>query len=176
MYKWRNLNNKRHEIYSYFIMETNTKIEVVNIFSLNMRTFYYQQICSEKKQTSGLYLITSPCCWTWWLHVLTCTLKLYSLNVSGNVYILILSWKQIQKSKLLIYFCWIWELLTECFYTAFQNNLNSYTNSASQSIESIAKIIARIAGHNGCMCLHELWNFILWMFPGMFLSYILHLW
>jgi hypothetical protein len=22
MYKWRNLNNKRHEIYSYFIMET----------------------------------------------------------------------------------------------------------------------------------------------------------
>ena len=47
----------------------------------------------------------------------------------------------IQKSKLLIYFCWIWELLTECFYTAFQNNLNSYTNSASQSIESIAKII-----------------------------------
>ena len=46
----------------------------------------YQQICSEKKQTStGLYLITSPYCWTWWLHVLTWTLKLYSLNVSGNV-------------------------------------------------------------------------------------------
>ena len=46
----------------------------------------YQQICSEKKQTSGLYLITSPCCWTWWwLHVLTWTLKLYSLNISGNV-------------------------------------------------------------------------------------------
>ena len=43
MYKWRNLNNERHEIYSYFIMET------------------------------------------------------------------------IQKSKLLIYFCWIWELLTECY-------------------------------------------------------------
>ena len=43
MYKWRNLNNKRHEIYSYFIMET------------------------------------------------------------------------IQKSKLLIYFCWIWELLTACY-------------------------------------------------------------
>ena len=54
MYKWRYLNNKRHEIYSYFIMET------------------------------------------------------------------------IQKSKLLIYFCWIWELLIECFYTAFQNNFNSY--------------------------------------------------
>jgi hypothetical protein len=33
------------------------------------------------------------------------------------------------------------ELLTECFYTAFQNNFNSYKNSASQSIESIAKII-----------------------------------
>ena len=32
----------------------------------------------------------------------------------------------IQKSKLLIYFCWIWELLIECFYTAFQNNFNSY--------------------------------------------------
>jgi hypothetical protein len=47
----------------------------------------------------------------------------------------------IQQSKLLIYFCWIWELLTECFYTAFQNNVNSYKNSASQSIESIAKII-----------------------------------
>jgi len=47
----------------------------------------------------------------------------------------------IQKSKLLIYFCWIWELLTECFYTAVQNNFNSYKNSASQSIESIAKII-----------------------------------
>ena len=31
--------------------------------------------------------------------------------------------------------------LTECFYTAFQNNFNSYKNSASQSIESIAKII-----------------------------------
>jgi hypothetical protein len=45
----------------------------------------YQQICSEQKQTSGLYLITSLCCWTWWLHVLTWTLKLYSLNVSGNV-------------------------------------------------------------------------------------------
>ena len=45
----------------------------------------YQQICSEKKQTSGLYLITSPYCWTWWLHVLTWTLKLYSFNVSGNV-------------------------------------------------------------------------------------------
>jgi hypothetical protein len=43
MYKWRNLNNEGHEIYSYFIMET------------------------------------------------------------------------IQKSKLLIYFCWIWELLTECY-------------------------------------------------------------
>jgi hypothetical protein len=43
MYKWRNLNNERHEIYSYFIMET------------------------------------------------------------------------IQKSNLLIYFCWIWELLTECY-------------------------------------------------------------
>jgi hypothetical protein len=27
---------------------------------------------------------TSPCCWTWWLHVLTWTLKLYSLTVSGN--------------------------------------------------------------------------------------------
>ena len=54
MYKCRYLNNKRHEIYSYFIMET------------------------------------------------------------------------IQKSKLLIYFCWIWELLIECFYTAFQNNFNSY--------------------------------------------------
>ena len=46
-----------------------------------------------------------------------------------------------QKSKLLIYFCWIWELFSECFYTAFQNNFNSYKNSASQSIESIAKII-----------------------------------
>ena len=34
------------------------------------------------QQTSGLYLITRPCCWTWWLHVLTWTLKLYSLNVS----------------------------------------------------------------------------------------------
>ena len=38
-----------------------------------------------RKNTTGLYLITSPCCWTWWLHVLTWTLKLYSLNVSGNV-------------------------------------------------------------------------------------------
>jgi hypothetical protein len=75
----------------------------------------YQQICSEKKQTStGFYLIISPYCWTWWLHVLTWTLKLYSLNVSGMFtilsvnrctngeiwtikdmkYILILSWKQ----------------------------------------------------------------------------------
>jgi hypothetical protein len=59
MYKWRNLNNKRHEIYSYFIMET------------------------------------------------------------------------IQKSELLIYLCWIWELLTECFHAAFQNNFKSYKNSAS---------------------------------------------
>jgi hypothetical protein len=67
--KWRHLNNKRHEIYSYSIMKT------------------------------------------------------------------------IQKSKLLIYFCWIWEVLNECFYTAFHNNFNSYKNSASQSIESIAKII-----------------------------------
>ena len=32
-------------------------------------------------------------------------------------------------------------ILTECFYTAFQNNFNSYKNSASQSIESIVKII-----------------------------------
>jgi hypothetical protein len=32
-------------------------------------------------------------------------------------------------------------ILTECLYTAFQNNFNSYKNSASQSIESIAKII-----------------------------------
>jgi hypothetical protein len=96
----------------------------------------YQQICSEKNQTSGLYLITSPCCWTWWLSVLTWTLKLYSLNVSGNV-------------SLLIYFCWIWELLTKCFYTAFQNNFNSYTNSASQSIESIAKIIINGTPHQG---------------------------
>ena len=47
----------------------------------------------------------------------------------------------IQKSKLLIYLCWIWELLTECFYTTFQNNFNSYKNSASQSIESIVKIL-----------------------------------
>ena len=31
--------------------------------------------------------------------------------------------------------------LTECFYTAFQNNFNSYKNSASQSIKSKAKII-----------------------------------
>jgi hypothetical protein len=30
----------------------------------------------------------------------------------------------------------------------------------------------RVAGHDGCMCLHELWNFILLIFPGMFLSYI----
>jgi H+/gluconate symporter-like permease len=38
MYKWRNLNNKRHEKYSYFIVETiQIKIEVVNIFLLNMR-------------------------------------------------------------------------------------------------------------------------------------------
>ena len=29
----------------------------------------------------------------------------------------------------------------DCFYTAFQNNFNNYKNSASQSIESIAKII-----------------------------------
>jgi hypothetical protein len=43
------------------------------------------KFAARKKQTSGLYLITSPCCWTWWLHVLTWTLKLYSLNVSGNV-------------------------------------------------------------------------------------------
>jgi hypothetical protein len=33
------LNNKRHEIYSYFYHGNNTKIEVVNIFLLNMRTF-----------------------------------------------------------------------------------------------------------------------------------------
>jgi hypothetical protein len=32
-------------------------------------------------------------------------------------------------------------ILIECFYTDFQNNFNSYKNSASQSIESIAKII-----------------------------------
>jgi hypothetical protein len=38
-----------------------------------------------RKNMTGLYLITSPCCWTWWLHVLTWTRKLYSLNVSGNV-------------------------------------------------------------------------------------------
>ena len=70
MYKWQNLNNKRHEKYSHFIMETiQIKIKVVNIFLLNMR------------------------------------------------------------------------ILTECFYATFQNNFNSYKNSASQSIESIAKII-----------------------------------
>ena len=32
-------------------------------------------------------------------------------------------------------------ILTECFYTAFQSNFNSYKNSTSQIIESIAKII-----------------------------------
>ena len=53
----------------------------------------YQQICSEKKQTSGLYLITSPCCWTWWLHVLTWTLKLYSLNVSLNIFYCPKTWQ-----------------------------------------------------------------------------------
>jgi hypothetical protein len=31
--------------------------------------------------------------------------------------------------------------LTECFYNAFKNNFNSYKNAASQSIESIAKMI-----------------------------------
>jgi hypothetical protein len=76
-------------------------------------------------------------------------------TIKDMKYILILSWKQIQKSKLLIYFCWIWELLTECFYTAFQNNLNSYTNSASQSIESIAKIIINaICMKETFPCLH----------------------
>jgi hypothetical protein len=38
MYKWQNLNNTGHEIYSYFIMEIiQIKIEFVNIFLLNMR-------------------------------------------------------------------------------------------------------------------------------------------
>jgi hypothetical protein len=38
MYKWQNLNNTGHEIYSYFIMEIiQIKIQFVNIFLLNMR-------------------------------------------------------------------------------------------------------------------------------------------
>ena len=32
-------------------------------------------------------------------------------------------------------------ILTECLYTAFHNNFNSYKNSTSQTIEYIAKII-----------------------------------
>jgi hypothetical protein len=32
MYKWRNLNNKRHEIYSYFIMET---IHISKLYFIN---------------------------------------------------------------------------------------------------------------------------------------------
>jgi hypothetical protein len=65
-------------------------------------------------------------------------------TIKDMKYILFFIMETIQKSKLLIYFCWIWELLTECFYIAFQNNSSSYKNSASQSIESIFVIRACI--------------------------------
>jgi hypothetical protein len=49
--------------------------------------------------------------------------------------------------------------------------INKFAVRKNRRLDFI-KLPVRVAGHDDCMCLHELWNFILWMF----LSYIFHLW